>query len=224
MPTKEGGSSPVPGGGVRRLYLLRHGDAAPVAQDGLVTDPWLAPLTLRGRVQIAELAEALAGCGLDLLVTSTLPRALETAAILAGRTGLRPVAEEGLNELRAGEVLAGPPEEVRQAIREAYREAGRPSARFLGGEHFVTFGRRVEQALNRVLAKTGWTRAAVVTHEPAVRCALARCQGLGLAGLDAFEAAPGSVSILDCPAGAATIDAATLRLANGVDGDARRLG
>lgn len=224
MPATEGGSSPMPGGGIRRLYLIRHGEAAPVAQVGLVADPWLAPLTPRGRAQIGELAEALAACGLDLLFTSAVPRALETAAILADRTGLRPVVEEALNELRAGDLLAGPPEEVRRAIREAYREAGRPGARFLGGESFSAFGQRIEQALNRVLATPGWTRAAVVTHEPAVRHVLARCQGLGLAGLDAFEAGNASVSILDCLPGASTVDAATLRLANGTGIDALQMG
>jgi broad specificity phosphatase PhoE len=224
MPAKQDGASPVPGSGVRRLYLLRHGEAAPVARDSAVADPWLAQLTPRGRAQIAELAESLAGCGLDLLVTSVVPRARETAAILAGRTGLRPVAEEGLNELQPGSALAGSPEEVRQAIRRAYREAGLPGARFLGGESFVAFGQRVERAVGRVLAQPGWTRAVLVTHEPAVRLVLARSQGLGLAGLAAFDVAPGRVSVLDCPPGAATVEATTLRLANGTGGDALRLG
>jgi probable phosphoglycerate mutase len=220
MSATEAGSSPVPGGGIRRLYLIRHGEAATVVPDGLVGDPWLAPLTSRGRAQIGDLAEALSACGLDLLVTSAVPRALETAAILAGRTGLRPVVEEALNELRAGEVLAGPPEEVRQAIREAYREAGRPGARFLGGESFAAFGQRIEQGLNRVLEAPGWTRAAVVTHEPAIRYVLARCQGLGLAGLAAFQAGSASVSILECLPGAFAAGAATLRLTNGTGFDA----
>lgn len=224
MPAKKDGPLPAPGAGVRRLYLLRHGDAAPVAQDGVGADPWLAPLTPRGRAQIAELAEALAGCGLDLLVTSAVPRALETAAILAGRTSLLPVVEDGLNELRPGRVLSGSPETVRQAIRQAYREAGLPGARFLGGEQFAAFGWRVEQALGRVLMKPGWARAAVITHEPALRYVLARCQGLGLAGLHACEAATGSVSILDWPPGVVAVDAAALRLANGTGSDALRLG
>lgn len=212
------------GGGVRRLYLVRHGDAAPSARHDVAGNPWLAPLTPRGRAQIADLAEPLARCGLDLLVTSTVPRALETAAILAGRSGLQPVSEEGLNELRPGRVLAGPPEAVRATIRQAYREAGLPGARFVGGESFAGFGERVEQALDRVLAQPGWSRAAVVTHEPALRYVLALCRGLGLEGLGACEVATGSVSILDCPPGAITVAAATLRLANGTGSDALRLG
>lgn len=223
MPAHQGGSSPASGPGLRRLYLLRHGEAVPVAQDGSGADPWRAPLTPRGRAQVAALAECLAACALDLLVTSAVPRALETAGILARRVGLQPVTDEGLNELQPGRVLAGSPADVRQAIRQAYREAGLPGARFLGGETFATFGRRIEQALARILAQPGWTRAAVVTHEPALRYVLARCQGLGLANLEAFEATTGSISVLDCPPDFATIDAATLRLASGTIDEAMRL-
>lgn len=144
--------------------------------------------------------------------------------MLALRIGLPPLTEEGLNELQPGSVLAGSPEEVRQAIRQAYREAGLPGARFLDGELFAAFGRRIEQALARILAQPGWTRAAMVTHEPALRYMLARCQGLGLAGLGAFAAKTASVIVLDCPPGTVTLDAALVRLVDGSGSDALRLG
>jgi probable phosphoglycerate mutase len=222
MPARQ--NKPAPDPGTRRLYLLRHGEAAPAETDGPGADPWAVPLTPRGRAQIADLADSLAGLRLDLLVTSTVPRAAETAAILARRTGLAPVAEPGLDELRPGRVLAGPPEAVRLAVRQAYRDAGLPDARFLGGEPFAAFALRVEQALARILARSGWTRAAVVTHEPALRLVLARCRGLGLAGLAAVQAAQASVTILDCAPGCLGVDAAALRLANGTGAEALRLG
>lgn len=215
------GSAPASAAAGRRLYLLRHGEAAPAGGDA---DPWQAALTARGRAQVAALAEALAGCGLERIVASAVPRAIETAAILAGRAGLRPVVEAGWNELQPGAVLDGPPEAVRQAIRAAYREAGRPGARFLGGESFAGFARRIDEALGRLLAEPGWRRAAVVTHEPALRLVLARCHGRGLDGLGAFEAATGSASILDWPAGAVGLEAARVRLVNGGPGEVARLG
>ena len=221
MPATAGGATRAPN--MRRLFLLRHGQAAVVATEGGVTDPWRAALTAQGKEQIAALADALAGCRLELLVTSAVPRALETAAILARRTGLRPVIEEGWNELQAGTVLTGSAEQVQQAVRDSYQEAARPGARFLGGELFDDFARRVEQALGRMLAKADWTRAAVVTHEPALRYVLARCEGLGLGGLGAFETATGSVSVFDCPPGVLTVDGARIRLANGTGSDALRL-
>lgn len=222
MPAHQDGSSPASGPGLRRLYLVRHGEAMPVARDGPGSDPWLAPLTPLGRTQVAALSASLENCRLDFLVTSAVPRALETADILARRVGLRPVVEEGLNELQPGRVLAGSHADVKMAIRQAYREAGLPGAKFLDGESFAAFGERIERALTRILTQPGWTRAAVVTHEPALRYVLARCHGLGLAGLAAFEVATGSLSVLDCAPDLVTIDAATLRLANGTAEDALR--
>jgi len=223
MPAQPKESAPSPAEGTRRLYLLRHGEAAPAEKDGPDADPWAAALTPRGRAQAVDLAEALAGLRVDLLVTSTVPRAAETAAVIARRLRLAPIAEEGLNELRPGRVLAGSSEAVRLAVRQAYRDAGLPGARFLDGEAFAAFGLRVEQALAHILARPGWTRAAVVTHEPALRYVLARCQGLGFAGLADFEVATASVSILDCPPGGIAVNAAKLRLANGTCDEASRL-
>lgn len=211
-----------PGAG-RRLYLLRHGEAAVVGAPG-GADPWQAQLTARGRAGIGDVAAALAGCRLDLLVTSAVPRALETAAILERRTGLRSAVDEGWNELRAGRVLAGSAEEVRRAITAAYSEAGRPGARFLGGESFADFAGRVDRALSRILAQPGWTRAAVVTHEPALRHLLARFHGLGLGGLSRFALATGSASVLEWETAVCSADAATVLLMNGTPSDLLRLG
>ncbi len=206
---------------MRRLSLRRHGAAAAA---GPGADPWQVPLTPRGRAQVAGVAQALAGLRLDVVVSSTVPRAVETAGILAGQAGLEPILEAGLDELRPGRLLCGPPEAVRLAVREAYRDAGLPGARFLGGEAFVAFGLRVEQALARILARPGWSRAAVVTHEPALRLVLARCQGMGLAELGGFEAAAASVTVVDFPPGAVALEQAILRLAGGSADAAVRVG
>lgn len=207
----------------RRLHLLRHGEAA-VADGASTADPWQATLTARGRAEVVCIAEALADCRLDLLVASAVPRALETATILGGCTGLRPAVDEGWNELRAGRVLAGSAQEVRRVITQAYLEAGRPGARFLGGESFADFAWRVDDALGRILAQPGWARAVVVTHEPALRHILARCHGLGLGGLSAFELATGSATVLEWSAEACGAEAATVLLMNGTPSDLRRLG
>lgn len=219
--TNEAGASPPPPGPARRLYLIRHGEAAPVARAGGAADPWQAVLTDRGRAQVVALADILPGWGLDLIVTSAVPRAIETGALLAARLGLVPGIEEGWNELRGGRVLAGSAEEIRRSVREAFRDAGQPGARFLGGERFDEFARRVGRALDRLLARPGWRRAAVVTHEPVIGYLLARCQGLGLDGLGRFQPGPGTASVLDWAAGA---DAAVVRLVGGAAAELRRLG
>ncbi|MFW5750627.1 MAG: histidine phosphatase family protein [Planctomycetota bacterium] len=64
--------------GTRYLYLLRHG-AYVHDQD----HPDHGALTQRGRDQIATAAEALAPQPMNSIVSSTLPRAIESAAIAA---------------------------------------------------------------------------------------------------------------------------------------------
>jgi phosphohistidine phosphatase len=67
------------------LYFLRHG----LAEDRAVwlTDDTERPLTKEGKEKMAREAEALANLGLDLdlIITSPLARALQTAQIVAQR-------------------------------------------------------------------------------------------------------------------------------------------
>lgn len=66
------------------LYLLRHGDAADRETGGYARDED-RPLTEAGRVETRQAARALAGLGVacDLLLTSPLTRAAQTATIAA---------------------------------------------------------------------------------------------------------------------------------------------
>jgi phosphohistidine phosphatase len=66
-----------------RLYVLRHGIAVPHGEPGIDDDE--RPLTPKGKKRVAEVARALAAMdlALDRIVSSPLPRALQTARIVA---------------------------------------------------------------------------------------------------------------------------------------------
>ncbi|MFL6035581.1 MAG: histidine phosphatase family protein, partial [Gaiellaceae bacterium] len=66
----------------RRIYLLRHGQVAYFV-DGRVVHPQMTQLTEEGRRQSYAAAEALAQIDFDRVITSGLPRAVETAGIVA---------------------------------------------------------------------------------------------------------------------------------------------
>ena len=183
-PDREGGDAPAGGTGTwRRLYLLRHGEVAYFGPDGRPVDPWEVSLTAQGRTQADALAAALSGLGVELLVTSAVPRAIETTAILAAGLRLEPEVDAGWNELRPGDLTAVPPVHLRAVIADAYRRAADPGACFFGCEEFGCFARRTGDALDRLLAAPGWSTAVVVTHDPVLRFLVARCLGLGLAGM-----------------------------------------
>jgi phosphohistidine phosphatase SixA len=74
-----------------RLFLVRHAHSEPGEPDEL------RPLSVRGREQAREVAERLASVEPELVVTSPLLRARETAGAIATATGA---------ELRVDERLA----------------------------------------------------------------------------------------------------------------------
>ena len=66
----------------RRIYLMRHG-AVSYFEDGRPVRPETVPLTVAGRDQAHAAAAMLRGIELDRVLTSGLPRAEETARIVA---------------------------------------------------------------------------------------------------------------------------------------------
>jgi glucosyl-3-phosphoglycerate phosphatase len=85
-----------------RLICVRHGESHSNAATDRVALPEADGdrLTELGRAQAAEAAEALAGCGASILISSPMGRANETAAVIAGGTGLEAVVSPLIHELR----------------------------------------------------------------------------------------------------------------------------
>jgi phosphohistidine phosphatase len=95
-----------------KACLFRHGPAVERGTPGIGDDE--RPLTPEGRKRTRRAAKGVAklDLGIDLVVSSPLPRALETAAILADVLGLpKPEVDERLHDARGGkdviEVLKG---------------------------------------------------------------------------------------------------------------------
>jgi probable phosphoglycerate mutase len=74
------------------LYLIRHGETP--LNVARVLQPAATPLSERGRAQARALGERLRGAGLAGIVCSDLPRARETAALIASAC-MRPAARAG---------------------------------------------------------------------------------------------------------------------------------
>lgn len=91
-----------------RLHLIRHGEVH--NPDGLVyADLPGFPLSAAGRAQAAATAEHLADSGIEVLLTSPLDRARETAGFIARRLGIATHAEPGLTEWGLSMRWAGEP-------------------------------------------------------------------------------------------------------------------
>jgi broad specificity phosphatase PhoE len=152
----------------RRIYLMRHAEAAYVRPDGSITDdPRQVSLTDLGRVQARKQAAVLASVPFDRAICSGLPRTVETATlILAYRD--HPTLEQipALEEIRGADREHPVPDVAAWLAHVANPWAGadHPDATFLGGERFVDFADRVVPAFEAILADHGWRTLLLVLH------------------------------------------------------------
>src|SRR5579884_2653998 len=146
-----------------RLYLIRHAEANSAIQ-GFIGDGGLSPL---GILQAKRLRDRLAASheiAADVLIASTLPRARETAEIIAPALGLEIQLDDDVQELRIGEADG-------LSIAEARRRFGFPEMRdepyaqiAPGGENWGQFVLRVGTTLNRITQEHAGKTVVVVTH------------------------------------------------------------
>jgi broad specificity phosphatase PhoE len=137
-----------------RLILVRHGDAH-AGFHGIIGGPkGCAGLTDRGREQAAALREHLAASGrvrADVLLSSTIPRAIETAEIIAPGLGIETFDREcDLCEVHTGEAdgLEWAEWGVRYGSFDMQADPDRVFAP--EGESWNSFHQRVQQVLERL--------------------------------------------------------------------------
>ncbi len=161
-----------------RLILLRHG-ASTWNAEGVMQGTADPPLSEAGRAEARALAPLLAGLSADVVVSSDLRRARQTAEAL----GLgRAAPDARWREASLGRWTGRPAREVVAEDGPAYAAWLEGSAAPPGGEPFSDTCIRVAEAI-RALAASGAERALVVTHGGPIRAACATLAGLPRSGL-----------------------------------------
>ena len=143
------------------IYLIRHG----IPENHLAvlgqSDP---ALTSEGQEQARSLAATLAGQGIERVLSSSLQRAQQTAAILADHLDLELDQDPRLNEISYGswdgllweEIEKQDPETAKRKLENWWEVTPR------GGEDFMDFYRRVRGAW--IDLRAGDRTTAVVAH------------------------------------------------------------
>lgn len=166
-----------------RLLLVRHGEAQ-VAVDRVVGgERTCTGLSELGRAQAERLAERWRSGfepAVDVLCASTMPRARETADVLAPVLDLEPVLDAELVELRPGEADGVSWDEV--AARFGTRDLDSdPFAPFSpGGESRAVFTHRVLTALAALARHHAGSSILVACHGGVIDVAMRHVLGLGL--------------------------------------------
>ncbi len=167
------------------LYLIRHGEAIANVEPiigGMRGDRGLTSLGiaqaehLRDRLQAGEIAA-------DVLIASTLPRARETAGIIAPALGVPVLLDDEVQEVRVGEADALSLDEAntRFGLPDFEREPYRPIAP--GGESWAAFLVRVGVALDRITTDHAGKQIVVVCHGGVIEAAFFHFFRLGAAML-----------------------------------------
>jgi broad specificity phosphatase PhoE len=178
----------------RRLYLMRHADVAYFV-DGRPVRPEDVSLTEEGREQALTAADVLAGIDLDLVLTSGLPRTVETARIVAPER--EPQVWRELRELEGGRLGDLPEDELETAFVGFFKDVIPEETRFLGGETIGSLLDRVIPAVDRLVADTSWDTALAVLHGGVNRAILSYALTRGRLYLGNFEQAPACINVLD---------------------------
>ena len=149
------------------LHLIRHGEAEVNVRRIVGGKRGDTGLTPRGVLQAERLRDRLAATGeisADVIVTSPLPRARQTAEILAPALDLPIVCDDALQELDPGEADGLSFEEALQrfGIHDFEAEPSRPICP--GGESWTGFMARVAGALERLCHDHEGRTVVLVTH------------------------------------------------------------
>jgi alpha-ribazole phosphatase len=160
---------------VTRLLLVRHGETD-WNREGRYQGQTDTPLNEAGRAQAAQLAARLAGEALDVIYSSDLKRACETAQVIAAPHGLDVQPTPQLREVAFGVLEGLTYDEAKtqypQALDAWHADPDRPPP---GGEALSRVAARVQDFLDRLAAGQP---ALVVGHGGPLRVLLCLVMGL----------------------------------------------
>lgn len=184
--------------GAARVELMRHGDTGQVSYRGQLDDE-LSPLGWQ------QLRAATAGLHWDLIVSSTLRRCAAFAAELAAGRAIPVRFDARLIEYHFGQWQGVPIARLQRESPEALHRYLHDPARFAppSAEPFDAFHRRLDDALDDVVAQAEGRRVLVITHGAAIRVLRCVAEGRGFGDMAGIEVAHASRHPLAWPPGAA---------------------
>ena len=178
------------------LFLVRNADTE-FSRDHRVAGRRDIALSADGRRQAERLRDQLARLDIAEILASPLPRAVETAEIVAGALGLGVVRDPRLVDFAAGEWEARSHAEI-SASAEYRRFIENPvSDGIPGGERLIDVRDRIVAAVSQALADNELgANIMLVSHAGPLRVLLAHYLGMSLIHYHRLRLSPASVSAL----------------------------
>lgn len=150
-----------------QLYLLRHTESQANLTHSFASQKLNLPLTEYGIEQAKQIAQRLQAINFEVIYSSPLLRALQTAEIISINYNLKPIISDYLREIDVGELDGKSINDIK--IKQQYQQiieqwqAGKHNISFVGGESLIKVKERILEFLCLV-EKNNYSKILVVGH------------------------------------------------------------
>ncbi|HEY8361392.1 MAG TPA: histidine phosphatase family protein [Tissierellaceae bacterium] len=182
-----------------KIYLIRHGQS----EWNLlykIQGQKDAPLTDLGKEQARKLGERLVGEKIDIIYSSDLSRALETARIISSIVNKPVVATNEFREINFGPWEGLTLKEIRNKFKEEYSiwMSSPEKFRLEGAETLEALKRRVMSYVNKIIKENKDKNIAIVSHNATLKVIILSLLNIGLSYYKNFSLNNVSLSIIEC--------------------------
>lgn len=182
----------------RRIYLFRHGAVDYVDADGnVVPDPDVVHLNERGQAQALAMRELFHDVPVDKVVCSGFKRTVQTAQSVLGDRHYELVVVPELQEIRALKGSVNAEIDLLSDVAYSHWRAVDEGSRFLGGERYADFYKRISAAMEALLLDRSWQNLAVFAHGGTNAAAIGWATGMGLQAFGMVDQATCCLNIID---------------------------
>lgn len=135
----------------KQIILARH--ATTNSNENGKSRGWnMDPLDAKGKKQAGTLANEMKSKGIKHIISSDLPRAKQTAGIIAKKTGATVKTDPELRTWNIGKMTGKPTKDIEGSLN-AYK--AHPSEKIPGGESYNDFKKRAEKGLLKASGRHG---------------------------------------------------------------------
>ena len=153
-----------------KIYLVRHGETTGDIENR-IGGSYDDHLTEKGRAQLVQTAQGLAGKNIDIIFSSSLLRAKESAHIIQEKLKCPLEILDGLQERHYGVLTGMDMNEARTKYPEAIARHYDVTYVHPEGENYPDFYERVTRAFQSI-ASQNYKSAVVVAHGGSIKCIL----------------------------------------------------
>ncbi len=153
-----------------KIYLTRHGETE-WNLEGRLQGSLDAKLTHKGIEEATMLGKRLKDVEFDMIFSSPLSRALDTATIIKGDKDIEIIANDNLKEMSFGDWEGMLHKEIKESHDERYNNFWMNPHLYepLNGESYDEFTDRIHQVINEILEHKDKKNVLVVAHAGVVK-------------------------------------------------------